>query len=130
MTSFAFTSSARHDDEVPAVNRDLHGMVPETSASSTRPMTRDFHIVVPADCVASESATENRYALEQMRKFLKADVRPGEKIDLEALLRRDRAESRRSDAAGAVETARTTRRRARPGVRDRPERRARRLRGP
>jgi nicotinamidase-related amidase len=29
---------------------------------------RDFHLVVPADCVASNTEGENRYALEQMRK--------------------------------------------------------------
>ena len=37
---------------------------------------RDFRLVVPGDCVASNTEEENRYALEQMRKVLKADVRP------------------------------------------------------
>src|SRR5262245_16692834 len=32
--------------------------------------------VVPADCVASNTEEENRHALEQMRKVLKADIRP------------------------------------------------------
>src|SRR5262249_2291768 len=32
---------------------------------------RDFHLAVPADCVASNTEEENRHALEQMRKFLK-----------------------------------------------------------
>src|SRR5687768_295803 len=36
---------------------------------------RDFHLVVPSDCVASNTEEENRYALEQMRVVLKADVR-------------------------------------------------------
>ena len=28
---------------------------------------RDFHLVVPRDCVASNTEEENRYALEQIR---------------------------------------------------------------
>jgi nicotinamidase-related amidase len=46
---------------------------------------RDFHLLVPADCVASVTEEENRYALEQMRKVLKADVRPSEEIDFSRL---------------------------------------------
>ncbi len=37
---------------------------------------RDFTLAVPADCVASNTEPENRYALEQMRGGLKADTRP------------------------------------------------------
>ena len=37
---------------------------------------RDFHLAVPEDCVASNSVEENRNALDQMRKVLKADTRP------------------------------------------------------
>ena len=48
---------------------------------------RDFHLVVPADCVASNTEDENRHAIEQMRKVLKADVRPSTEIDLDALKR-------------------------------------------
>ena len=36
---------------------------------------RDFHLVVPSDCVASNSEEEARHALEEMRKVLKADIR-------------------------------------------------------
>jgi nicotinamidase-related amidase len=36
---------------------------------------RDYQIVVPSDCVISNTETENRRALELMRKFLKADIR-------------------------------------------------------
>jgi nicotinamidase-related amidase len=50
---------------------------------------RDYHLVVPADCVASNTEEENRNALAQMRKVLKADVTPGERLDLEALKRAD-----------------------------------------
>jgi nicotinamidase-related amidase len=46
---------------------------------------RDFHLVVPSDCVASNTEEENRYALEQMRVVLKADVRPSTKLSLEKL---------------------------------------------
>lgn len=37
---------------------------------------RDFSLWVPADCVASETASLNRGALDHMRDFLRADVRP------------------------------------------------------
>jgi len=84
---------------------------------------RDFRLVVPADCVASEEPDENRYALEQMRKFLKADVRPSAKIDVEALLRRAPEDETRSQA-GAGRHAST---RA-PAVTARRGRRARRRR--
>ncbi len=46
---------------------------------------RDFHLVIPRDCVASASAAENEYALEQMNKLLKADIRPSCEIDLTSL---------------------------------------------
>jgi nicotinamidase-related amidase len=43
---------------------------------------RDISLVVPCDCVASNSEAENRNALEQMQKALKADIRPSTEIDL------------------------------------------------
>jgi nicotinamidase-related amidase len=46
---------------------------------------RDLALVVPSDCVASNTEEENRNALEQMRKILKADIRPATELDLEAL---------------------------------------------
>ena len=49
---------------------------------------RDLHLVVPSDCVASNTEEENRYALEQMRKVLKADIRPSDELRLEELGRR------------------------------------------
>jgi nicotinamidase-related amidase len=48
---------------------------------------RDFHLYVPRDCVASNTAEENRLALEQMEKVLKADVRASEELDLVKLNR-------------------------------------------
>jgi nicotinamidase-related amidase len=35
---------------------------------------RDYKVVVPADCCASESDSERRHALARMRKFLDADA--------------------------------------------------------
>jgi nicotinamidase-related amidase len=37
---------------------------------------RDFSVIVPEDCVASNTEEENRHALMQMRTVLKADTRP------------------------------------------------------
>jgi nicotinamidase-related amidase len=43
---------------------------------------RDYRLIVPADCVASNTEEENRYALEQMRGILKADIRPSTELAL------------------------------------------------
>src|SRR5687767_15346036 len=43
---------------------------------------RDFNVIVPGDCVASNTPDENRHALEQMRTVLKADVTPSTELDL------------------------------------------------
>ncbi len=48
---------------------------------------RDFHLAVPSDCVASNTEEENRHALEQMRKVLKADTRPSTELSFAALAR-------------------------------------------
>jgi nicotinamidase-related amidase len=46
---------------------------------------RDFRLVVPADCVASQDPEENRHALRHMQRVLKADIRPSTALDLHAL---------------------------------------------
>src|SRR5262245_4005840 len=46
---------------------------------------RGFDVVVPADCVASESASSNAHALEQMERLLKADTSPAASLDLARL---------------------------------------------
>ena len=51
---------------------------------------RDFHLVIPADCVASQDAEENRHALLHMQRVLKADVQPSTALDLRALTRHSR----------------------------------------
>ena len=47
---------------------------------------RDFHLLVPRDCVASESESDDRYALQHMAKVLKADTAPSAKIELSSYL--------------------------------------------
>ena len=42
---------------------------------------RDFLLAVPADCVVSNTEHENRHALEQMAKVLKADIRPSAEVE-------------------------------------------------
>jgi nicotinamidase-related amidase len=46
---------------------------------------RDFRLVVPADCVASNRTEDNEHALELMQTVLKADTRPSTELDFEAL---------------------------------------------
>jgi nicotinamidase-related amidase len=46
---------------------------------------RDFKIIAPADCVVSQTSEENEYALKQMEKVLKADIRSSRELDLETL---------------------------------------------
>jgi nicotinamidase-related amidase len=45
---------------------------------------RDYRLMVPSDCTASNSAEENTEALSLMRKFLKADTRASSRIRLPA----------------------------------------------
>lgn len=49
---------------------------------------RDFRLVVPSDCVISLKPQENRRALKQIQRVLKADIRPSTELDLQALLKR------------------------------------------
>jgi nicotinamidase-related amidase len=48
---------------------------------------RDFHLHVPADCAASISPDENKRALAYMRRVLKVDTTPSDRLDLAALIR-------------------------------------------
>jgi nicotinamidase-related amidase len=48
---------------------------------------RDFDLVVPEDCIASNTTRENEYALAQMRQILRADTTPSPDLDLAQLLR-------------------------------------------
>jgi nicotinamidase-related amidase len=46
---------------------------------------RDFRILVPADCIASEAETDDRHALEHMAKVCKADTGTSTAIDFARL---------------------------------------------
>lgn len=41
---------------------------------------RDYHLIVPSDCVASQTDEDNRYALQQIQTILKADISPSSEI--------------------------------------------------
>ncbi len=43
---------------------------------------RDYDLIIPSDCTASNTAKENRQALGLMKKFLKADTRVSTKLRL------------------------------------------------
>jgi nicotinamidase-related amidase len=53
---------------------------------------RDFNLVIPSDCVASNDPDENRYTLDKMRRLMDADTRPSAELDLQELKRRARRE--------------------------------------
>lgn len=56
---------------------------------------RDFDLVVPSDTTASESGADTAWALQQMRRVMKADVRPSKSIRLPNDLVGRRARARR-----------------------------------
>ena len=49
---------------------------------------RDYHLVVPSDCVISNTTEDNAYALQQIQKVLKGDIRPSTELDLDELIAR------------------------------------------
>jgi nicotinamidase-related amidase len=61
---------------------------------------RDFDLIIPPDCIASNTDEENRTALEQMRKLLKADITPSTEITLPPRLKGESAGDRRIAASG------------------------------
>jgi nicotinamidase-related amidase len=46
---------------------------------------RDLKLYIPSDCIASNTEAENHYALQLMKKVVKADIRPSTELDLEAM---------------------------------------------
>jgi hypothetical protein len=46
---------------------------------------RDYALLVPRDCIASEAEADDRNALDLMAKTCKADTRPSREIDLARL---------------------------------------------
>ena len=57
---------------------------------------RDFHLFVPRDCVVSETEEENEYALKQMAKVLKADIRNSDQLNLAEMKTSGRGSARRN----------------------------------
>jgi nicotinamidase-related amidase len=55
---------------------------------------RDFNLIVPEDCVAANTQEDNRYALEQIQKVLKADITPSSQLDRQSLRRLAAGEQR------------------------------------
>ena len=51
---------------------------------------RDFNVIVPRDCVASNTKEENDHALRQIAKVLKADITASGRLDLRKLSRRSK----------------------------------------
>jgi nicotinamidase-related amidase len=49
---------------------------------------RDWRVIVPADCVVSNTPMQNRQALQLMKRVLKADIRPSSKLNLSSLKKR------------------------------------------
>ncbi len=55
---------------------------------------RDYQLVIPADCTASNEAADNENALMQMQEVLKADTRPSSEIDFKAYSKQSGAKAR------------------------------------
>jgi nicotinamidase-related amidase len=49
---------------------------------------RDFHLIIPSDCIASRTVHENTSALKHMKNVLKADIRPSAELDMRAFKRK------------------------------------------
>jgi nicotinamidase-related amidase len=47
---------------------------------------RDFNLVIPRDCIASNSREDNEHALQIMETVLKADTTPSRELDLQSLM--------------------------------------------
>jgi nicotinamidase-related amidase len=47
---------------------------------------RDYHLIIPVDCIASNTVKENKNALELMKKVLKADITSSTELDFRKLL--------------------------------------------
>ena len=65
---------------------------------------RDFNLVIPRDCVASNTREENEHALKLMEQVLKADTTPSTDLDLEELKRAGWREPEASAAGTQTET--------------------------
>jgi len=46
---------------------------------------RDYDLVIPGDCVASEDPEENEHVLKLMQRVHEADISPSTELDLNKL---------------------------------------------
>jgi nicotinamidase-related amidase len=53
---------------------------------------RDFNLVIPADCVASNDPKENEYTLKKMESLMDADISPSAEVDFGKLKAASRRE--------------------------------------
>jgi nicotinamidase-related amidase len=53
---------------------------------------RDFNLVVPSDCTASQDPSDNEYTLRKLAGLMDADTRPSAEIDFRELQRRSARE--------------------------------------
>ena len=51
---------------------------------------RDFDLVIPSDCVASNDPAENEHTLRKMADLMDADTRPSDELDFERMKREPR----------------------------------------
>jgi nicotinamidase-related amidase len=85
-------------DHVGATNLILAGIAGNNCVLFTAndAYMRDFKLFIPADCVVSESPQENEYALKQMEKVLKAEIKPADELNFAELKRSERASKAKS----------------------------------
>jgi nicotinamidase-related amidase len=67
---------------------------------------RDFNLVIPADCVASNDPSENEYTLRKMADLMDADIGPSAELDFEALKREANSEPAPNPEPEPKQTAR------------------------
>jgi nicotinamidase-related amidase len=64
---------------------------------------RDFNIIVPPDCTASNYREDNENALHLMETVLKADITPSDQLDLKGLLQNPRSKSNEADKTNSAQ---------------------------
>jgi nicotinamidase-related amidase len=67
---------------------------------------RDFDLVIPSDCVASNDPSENEHTLRKMADLMDADTRPSAEVDFEKLMSAPRREPNPRPASEPKRTAR------------------------
>jgi nicotinamidase-related amidase len=67
---------------------------------------RDFNLVIPSDCVASNDPSENEYTLRKMADLMDADTRPAAEVDFERLKNTPHREPNPHPKSGPEQAAR------------------------